>query len=128
MEESMNTPILATLVALSAGSWAAAQPADGPMMRPGAEGVPPWGYMMQRGDRAGMMGPGMMGPGMMGPGMMRMMLIVMDADGDGALSLEEVQAVHARVFAAMDADGDGRVTPEEMETFMHGEPEAPSAQ
>jgi Ca2+-binding EF-hand superfamily protein len=52
---------------------------------------------------------------------MRMMLIVMDTDGDGALSLEEVQAVHARMFAAMDADDDGSVTPEEMEGFMHGE-------
>jgi hypothetical protein len=69
----------------------------------------PWG---DRGD--------MMGSGMMGPGMMRMMLIVMDTDGDGALSLEEVQTVHARMFAAMDGNDDGRVTPEEMEAFMHG--------
>jgi hypothetical protein len=47
----------------------------------------------------------------------------MDTDGDGALSLEEMQAVHARVFTAMDANDDGRVTPEEMEGFMHGETE-----
>ena len=37
---------------------------------------------------------------------------------DGALSLEEVQEVHARIFNA--ADADGRVTPEEMQAFFHG--------
>ena len=58
---------------------------------------------------------------MMRPGMMRMMLILVDTDGDGALSLEEIQAVHARMFTATDANGDGRVTPEEIEAFMHGE-------
>jgi Ca2+-binding EF-hand superfamily protein len=47
----------------------------------------------------------------------------MDTDGDGALSLEEMQAVHARMFAAMDGNDDGRVTPEEMEGFMHGDEE-----
>jgi len=112
----MKTAILTALVALAAGSWALAQPAGGPMMGRDRDGQYPWAHSMQRGDW-----DDMMGPGMMGPGMMRMMLIVMDTDGDGALSLEEVQAVHARVFAAMDANGDGRVSPEEMETFMHGE-------
>jgi hypothetical protein len=110
--------VLAALAALAAGTWAFAQPADGPMMGPGRDGERPWGFRMPWGDRGEMMGTGMMGPGMM-----RMMLIVMDTDGDGALSLEEVQAVHARVFAAMDANDDGRVTPEEMEGFMHGETE-----
>jgi hypothetical protein len=47
---------------------------------------------------------------------------VMDADGDGALSLEEVQEAHARIFNHVDADDDGRVTPEEMQAFFHGTP------
>ena len=117
----MKTAILTALIALAAGSWAAAQPADGPMMGRDRDGGRPWGHGMQRGDW-----DDMMGPGMMGPGMMRMMLIVMDTDGDGALSLEEMQSVHARVFAAMDADANGRLTSEEMEAFMHGDVEAPS--
>ena len=111
----MKTAILTALAALAAGSWAFAQPAGGPMMGRDRGDEHPWGDRMQRGDW-----DDMMGPGMVGPGMMRMMLIVMDTDGDGALSLEEMQSVHTRVFAAMDANGDGRVSPEEMETFMHG--------
>ena len=61
--------------------------------------------------------------GMMGadPHMrLRMMMILMDTDGDGALSLEEVQAVHARFFRAIDADDDERVTLEEVRAFMRG--------
>src|SRR5947207_1360843 len=63
------------------------------------------------GDGMGMMGRRMMGRGMMGPGRgrmghglgMRLMMILMDTDGDGALSLEEVQAAHARIFKQVDA-------------------------
>ena len=85
----------------------------------------------------GMMGPGMMGGRMMGgmgsghhdwnrghdifgPVMMRMMFSLMDADGDGKLSLQEFQAAHERIFKAMDADHDGTVTLEEMQAFMRG--------
>jgi EF hand domain-containing protein len=89
----------------------------------------------------GMMGPGMMGRGMMGgrimgqgyghrdwsrghdifgPMMMRMMFSLMDADGDGKLSLQEFQAAHERIFKAMDANKDGFVTLEEMQDFMRG--------
>jgi hypothetical protein len=118
MEQPMKTAILAALAALATGSWAFAQGGEGPMMGSGRGGDRPWGFRMPWGDRGEMMGPGMMGPGMM-----RMMLIVMDTDGDGALSLEEVQTVHARMFAAVDGNDDGRVTPEEMEAFMHGEEE-----
>jgi Ca2+-binding EF-hand superfamily protein len=50
--------------------------------------------------------------------MMRMMFVMMDADGDGALSLEEVQAVHARIFKAIDADKNGKVTLEEIQQFF----------
>ena len=70
-----------------------------------------------RGDRDDMMG-GMMGRGMGHGQMMRMMFIVADADGDGALSLQEIQTVHERIFNAVDADDDGRVTLEEMREFM----------
>jgi hypothetical protein len=82
----------------------------------------------------GMMGPGMMGRGMMGPGMMgrgygrgimgpmvmRIIFSLMDADGDGKLTLQEFQAAHERIFKAMDADHDGTVTLEEMQAFMRG--------
>jgi hypothetical protein len=87
------------------------------------------GGMMGRGmmgDR-GMMGHGMMGRmgvrghrGMMHPLAMRMIFALMDADGDGKISLEEWQAGHQRLFKAMDTDRDGTVTLEEMEAFMHG--------
>lgn len=67
----------------------------------------------------GMMGGGMMS-GMMGGGMGKMMLAMMDADDDGALSLEEFQAVHARMFKAMDSDGDGRLSAEELGSVCGG--------
>ena len=77
--------------------------------------------MMGRGM---MMGGGMMGRGMgmmMGPPiMMRMIFALMDADGDGTISLQEFQAAHERIFKAMDANKDGRLTPEEMQAFMQG--------
>ncbi|MGE5141734.1 MAG: EF-hand domain-containing protein [Rudaea sp.] len=75
----------------------------------------------------GAMGPGMMGRGsMMGPGsmgrgvMMRMMFSLMDADGDGTVSLQEFQAAHERIFKGMDANKDGRLTLEEIQGFMQG--------
>ena len=73
----------------------------------------------------GMMGGGMMGGGMMGRGMispmaMRIIFSLMDANGDGKLSLEEFQAAHERIFKAMDTDHDGTVTFEEMQAFIRG--------
>lgn len=73
-----------------------------------------------------MMGGHMMGRGMMGGGateapiMMRMMFALMDADGDGTISLQEFQAAHERIFKAMDANKDGVLTMEEIDAFMHG--------
>src|SRR5262245_28423371 len=69
---------------------------------------------MMGGGMGGMMGHHMR---MRGP-MMRMIFVMMDADGDGALSLEEVQSVHARIFKAIDADKNGKVTLEEIQQFF----------
>ena len=72
----------------------------------------------------GMMGRGMMGQGygrgIMGPMATRIIFSLMDADGDGKLTLQEWQAAHERIFKAMDTDHDGTVTLEEMQTFMRG--------
>lgn len=81
-----------------------ARPGMGPGMGPG----------MMMGSPRMMMGPG-------GAGMMRMMIVMLDTDGDGMLSLEEMQAMHARMFKAMDANKDSRVTAEEMQKFMQGQ-------
>jgi hypothetical protein len=73
------------------------------------------GYGYHDGNRGGMR-PGMWGP----PMMMRMIFSLMDADGDGKLSLQEFQAAHERIFKAMDANKDGFVTLEEMQDFIRG--------
>jgi hypothetical protein len=98
------------------------------MMGSGMGMNPEMMQMMQQmmAQRQGRMGPGMMGQrgsrmGMMGHGgMMRVMFAIIDADGDGALSREEFDEAHGRIFSHMDADGDGQLTPEEMQGFMHG--------
>jgi hypothetical protein len=93
-----------------------------PMM---GQGQPYGGGGMMRYGMGGMMGHGMEGMGgpgtMMRPGMMRMMVVMMDTDGDGALSLEEVQSVHARIFKAMDVDKNGKVTLEEIQQFFRSQ-------
>ena len=76
------------------------------------------------------MGPGMMGRGIMGRGpesggmmsplSMRMMFALMDADGDGTVSLQEFQTAHERIFKAMDANKDGVLSLEEIQSFMRG--------
>jgi hypothetical protein len=57
------------------------------------------------------------GHGMVG---LRIIFSLMDADGDGTVSLQEFQAAQERIFKAMDADHDGTVTLEEMQDFMRG--------
>jgi hypothetical protein len=94
-------------------------PMDGPRRRMMDEG--------QR-DSAPRGGPGFGGmlPGPMGrPGMMEMMMILMDSDGDGAVSLQEFQAAHERIFKAMDADKDGRLTLDEIRNFRFGAARGP---
>ena len=90
----------------------------------GQEGASPMGQggMMGHGMMGGhMMGRGMMGGSAMGPPvMMRMMFALMDADGDGTISLQEFQAAHERIFKAMDSNKDGKLALEEMQAFIHG--------
>ena len=79
------------------------------------------GSMMGGGMTGHMMARGMMGGGVMGPPfMMRMMFALMDADGDGTISLQEFQAAHERIFKAMDSNKDGKLTLEEMQAFIQG--------
>jgi hypothetical protein len=84
-------------------------------MMGGGRGMMGGGYGYHGGDR-GVMRPSMWGP----PMMMRMIFSLMDADGDGKLSLQEFQAAHERIFKAMDANKDGFVTLEEMQDFIRG--------
>ena len=79
----------------------------------------PGGPMMQHQDQdwhGGIMGRGMMGHSVV----MRIIFGLMDANGDGKLTLQEWQTAHERIFKEMDTDHDGTVTLEEMEAFMHG--------
>lgn len=74
---------------------------------------------MSHGDMS--QGGGMMGQAGMGGGMMlTMMMAMMDTNGDGALSLEEVQAVHERMFGMADGDGDGQLSADEIQGLMMG--------
>lgn len=112
-----------------AQSQMAAQPDQQQMQShpAGQEDAGPMGHGgMMGGGMMGMMGRGRMGGGMMGGGMMgppfmmRMMFALMDADGDGTISLQEFQAAHERIFKAMDVNKDGKLTLEEVQTFIHG--------
>lgn len=51
---------------------------------------------------------------------MRIMFAIVDADGDGALTIEEVNDFHGRIFNAVDQDGDGSVTIGEIHGFFRG--------
>jgi Cytoskeletal-regulatory complex EF hand len=92
---------------------------------PAAPGVTPGQSQGAQPGQPGMMG-GMMQPGMMGGmpmmamrgQMMKVMFAIADMDGDGALSFEEVMAIHKRIFDKVDTNKDGKVTPVEVQTFM----------
>src|SRR4051812_41982585 len=113
---------------MSAGApGVTAQPGTeaGPARRSG-EGIMPG---VDQGGMS-MLGPGTLGRmhrammGITGGGatmprhMMKIVFAIMDADGDGTLSFEEVMAIHKRIFNAIDANKDGKVSLEELEAFM----------
>lgn len=94
------------------------QGAGGPNAASGARGM---GSGMMMGPQ-GMMGS-MMSPGGSMPAntyAMRMVFILADTNEDGALSFEEISAVHKRVFNRVDANKDGKVTIEEVQKFLSG--------
>ena len=64
-------------------------------------------------------GPGDMRRGMMHSAGMKIVFAIADADGDGALSLTEIQDFHARIFKAVDQNDDGKVDLLEIEGFFH---------
>lgn len=78
-------------------------------------GQSPGAQTGQPGMMSGMMQPRMMG---MPRHMMKIMFAIADANGDGALSFDEVTAIHKRIFDRVDANKDGKVTPEEAQAFM----------
>jgi EF hand len=125
---------LAALALVGLG-YDAAQGQQGPQAGQAQQGAQPAdpedGMMTGRMMGRRMMGRGMMGddmmPAMMGHHgpmgrgmMMRMMFSLMDADGDGSISLQEFQAAHERIFKGMDQNKDGRLTIEEMRSFIRG--------
>jgi hypothetical protein len=77
----------------------------------GMMGMEPWGMM---GRQMGMMGQNGMHKGLM----LKLMLVFMDVNGDGAVSPEEFQAIHARIFKAIDVDKDGKITAKEIDQFL----------
>ena len=134
---------LATLIAAGMTAAAMAQTPAADPHHPGTtvgQAMPPSGMMgqgqgaqagqsttppAQSGAMGGTMQPGMMGQGMMGRGMMGMhgpmmkiMFAIADTNGDGALSFDEVTALHKRIFDRIDANRDGKVTPEEIQAFF----------
>jgi hypothetical protein len=113
--------VCSALAVLAVASSASAQAPAGPMGAHAADGMMQGCPMMESGmNHSAPASPDMGVHRRMGPDPMRLMLIMVDADGDGALSLEEVQAVHSRLFRAADADGNGSLSLEEIETFTGG--------
>jgi EF hand len=95
-----KTSFALALMLAAVATIAAAQENSGPMTRPAHQL------------------PGMIGFGMMGG--LRAIGALADVNGDGALSLEEVEAASIRIFEAADADADGQLTAEEIGAFMDG--------
>ena len=133
----LRTAALVALLAAGATTGGAAQTTTTDPHHPGAtpaQATSPTtpGGMAGQGQGAqpghsGMMPPGMMGRDMMGSGMPMMgmhghmrkiMFALADTDSDGALSFEEVTAIHKRIFDSVDANKNGKVTAEELQAFM----------
>jgi hypothetical protein len=117
-----------TIIAVGEIASANAQTPVAPMGTPGQSTQPAQSGMMGHGGS--MMGGAMgrmggmsqTGGGMMSGGhMMKVMFAIADTNGDGALSFDEVIAVHKRILDVIDANKDGRVTPEELQRFMQGQ-------
>jgi len=106
-----------TFAAILATAHAQAQDNEMPMREPGIH-HPGNGTANGQMPQAGMMGGAM---GMMGAGMGKMMIVMMDTNDDGMLSLDEFLAVHTRMFKAIDADGDDQISAKEMAEFHGGE-------
>jgi hypothetical protein len=77
------------------------------------------GFFHQQPGMMGMLGRGghHRGHSLIG---LRIIFSLMDADGDGTVSLQEWQTAQERVFKAMDTDHDGTVTFGEMRAFFQG--------
>lgn len=126
---ALRTAVLAAIVTIGMTAGAAAQTTAADPHHPDktlAQAAPPQPGttppgMMGQGMMGGMMQPGMMGGmpmmGMRGH-MMKIMFAIADVDGDGALSFEEVAAIHKRIFNKIDTNKDGKVTLEEIQAFM----------
>jgi hypothetical protein len=137
----MSLPKLRTIVALAAflaaGAISAASaqtkatdnaPADNQDQSAGSammtDGMKPGTmscHMMDRDAMPNGMAEGMPMMGSMHGHMMKIMFAIADSNGDGALSFDEVTAIHKRIFDMIDANKDGKVTPEEMQAFMRAQ-------
>lgn len=51
---------------------------------------------------------------------MRLIFGLLDTDGDGSLSENEVQGAVGRIFNGIDENGDGKIDLDEIQWFMHG--------
>jgi len=100
---------LTTILAAAATTTSNAQTPSIPMGTPDSSA---------RSGLSDMTGGHMISPGMGGGYNLKMIFAIVDANGDGALSFDEIMAIHKRVFDAMDANKDGKVAPEEMQRFM----------
>jgi hypothetical protein len=128
----MRHPTIAAALLFTALSYPgfAQSPADHEAHHSGGDQAPapaqttsPAGQSGERRGTAGggdMMGRGMMTDTMGPPLAFRMIFALMDADGDGGISLAEFQTAHERVFKAIDNNKDGKLTLEEMQAFMKG--------
>ncbi|WP_260692111.1 hypothetical protein [Rhizobium laguerreae] len=87
-------------------------------VKPAAEGSEMMPGTMGRNMMSSDMNEGMRMMGPMRGHMMKIMFVIADTDGDGAISFEELTAIHKRVFDAVDANNDGKATPKEMQAFM----------